>query len=86
MQLCLSTSFTDTFHLDDASLKPGGGNYQNAHINQVDIIKLTIGHMEIWPLSGPTLQTSAFLSPHSEYFAVINLFHTKCFYFASSPM
>ena len=33
--------------------------------------------MEIWPLSGPTLQTSVFLSPHREYFAVINLFHTK---------
>ena len=55
MQLCLSISFSDTFHLDDTSLKPGGANYQNALINQVEIIKLTIGHMEIWPLSGPTL-------------------------------
>lgn len=86
MQLCLSISCYDILHLDDTSLNPGGGNYQNARINQVEIIKLTIGHMEIWPLPGPILQTSAFLSPHSEYFAVINLFHTKCFYFASSPM
>lgn len=87
MHLCLSISCHDILHLDDTSLKPGGGNYQNAHINQVEIIKLTIGHiMEIWPLSGPTLQTSAFLSPHREYFAVINLFHTKYFDFASSPM
>lgn len=78
MQLCLSISFSNTFHLDDTSLKPVGGNYQNAHINQVEIIKLIIGHiMEIWPLSGPTLQASAFLSPHREYFAVINFFHTK---------
>jgi len=66
MQLCLSISCYDNIilHLDDTSLKPGGGNYQNAHINQVEIIKLTIGHiMEIWPLSGPTLQTSVFYFP-----------------------
>lgn len=55
MQLCLSISCYDNLHLDDTSLNLGGGNYQNARINQVEIIKLTIGHMEIWPLSGPTL-------------------------------
>lgn len=86
MQLCLSISCYDNLHLDDTSLNPGGGNYQNARINQVEIIKLTIGHMEIWPLSGPTLRTSAFLSPHSEYLALINWFVTKCLYFTSPPM
>ena len=78
---CLSISCYDTLHLDNTSLKPGGGNYQNAHINQVEITKLAIGHvMEIWPLSGPTLRTSAFLSPHSEYLALFYFFYAKCLY------
>lgn len=49
MHLCLSIYCYDTLHLGDTSFKPVGGNSRNVHDNQVEIIKITIGRMKLWP-------------------------------------